>query len=78
MVKNIVVFGMAHSGKSTCIGYMYNRTREKDPNYNFEDYIARLKEENKFLVEARFPQKPLRFFSQRTVGSLQKPEDEVH
>ena len=45
MVKNIVVFGMAHSGKSTCIGYMYNRTREKDPNYNFEDYIARLKEE---------------------------------
>ncbi len=52
--------------------------RLKQQNRDQAKEIARLKEENKFLVEARFPQKPLRFFSQRTVGSLQKPEDEVH
>lgn len=45
MAKSIVVFGMAHSGKSTCIGYMYNKTREKDPNYNFEKYVNNLKNE---------------------------------
>lgn len=43
MSKSIVVFGMAHAGKSTCIGYMYNRTKEKDPNYDFEKYIDNLK-----------------------------------
>lgn len=45
MAKSIVVFGMAHSGKSTCIGYMYNKTKEKDPNYDFEKYISNLKRE---------------------------------
>ncbi len=45
MAKSIVVFGMAHSGKSTCIGYMYNKTREKDPNYDFEKYVDELKRE---------------------------------
>ena len=43
MSKSIVVFGMAHAGKSTCIGYMYNRTKEKEPNYDFEKYINNLK-----------------------------------
>lgn len=45
MAKSIVVFGMAHSGKSTCIGYMYNKTREKDPTYDFEQYVNNLKQE---------------------------------
>lgn len=45
MAKSIVVFGMAHSGKSTCIGYMYNKTREKDPDYNFEKYVDNLRRE---------------------------------
>lgn len=45
MAKNVVVFGMAHSGKSTCIGYMYNKTLEKNPEYNFETHIANIKNE---------------------------------
>lgn len=45
MAKSVVVFGMAHSGKSTCIGYMYNKTLEKNPEYSFEAHIAKLRRE---------------------------------
>lgn len=45
VAKSVVVFGMAHSGKSTCIGYMYNKTREKDPDYDFEKYVNSLRRE---------------------------------
>lgn len=33
---------MANAGKSTCIGYIYNKTLEQDPGYCFENYIQSL------------------------------------
>ena len=44
MDMNITVFGMAHSGKSTCIGYLYNKELEKNPEYDFEKQVMKNKE----------------------------------
>lgn len=43
MAESIVVFGMAHCGKSTCIGYMHNKMREKDSSYSFEKFVDDLR-----------------------------------
>lgn len=43
MKKNVTFYGMAHSGKSTCIGYLYNEMLEKNKDYDFERYIEKLK-----------------------------------
>lgn len=42
-MNNIVVFGMAHSGKSTCIGYMLCKTKEKNEGFDFERYVEKLR-----------------------------------
>lgn len=43
MSNNIVIFGMAHSGKSTCGGYIYNELSKSKDSYDFEAFIERVK-----------------------------------
>lgn len=39
MENSIVIFGMAHSGKTTCAGYIYNELNKNKEGYDFEEYI---------------------------------------
>ena len=45
MANTVVIFGMAHSGKSTCGGYIYNQSMQDKSNYDFERYIDSVREE---------------------------------
>ncbi len=45
MANTVVVFGMAHSGKTTCCGYIYNQSKQGDNNYDFESYINEIKKD---------------------------------
>lgn len=53
MDKNVTFYGMAHSGKSTCIGFMYSKTREKDKDYNFERLVRRMRSDIPEYDESR-------------------------
>lgn len=44
MANTVVIFGMAHSGKSTCGGYIYNYSMQGKTNYDFEKNINKIKE----------------------------------
>lgn len=43
MENSIVIFGMAHSGKTTCAGYIYNELNKDKEGYNFEEYIDKVR-----------------------------------
>lgn len=45
MANTVVIFGMAHSGKSTCAGYIYDQSMKGREDYDFEKYIGQVKEE---------------------------------
>lgn len=44
MANTVVIFGMAHSGKSTCGGYIYNYSMQGKANYDFEKNINKIKD----------------------------------
>ena len=45
MANTVVIFGMAHSGKTTLCGYVYDQNMQGKENYNFEEYIKNTKKE---------------------------------
>lgn len=45
MANTVVIFGMAHSGKTTFCGYVYNHNMREKENYDFEKYIEKTKKE---------------------------------
>ncbi|MCI8614375.1 MAG: hypothetical protein HFJ01_04615 [Lachnospiraceae bacterium] len=45
MANTVVIFGMAHSGKTTCAGYIYNQSMQGKGDYDFEGYVDSVKKE---------------------------------
>lgn len=43
MKNSIVIFGMAHSGKTTCAGYIYSELKRSTEGFDFETYVNRMK-----------------------------------